>query len=79
MESRSGKNYSVTSSPHRISITLLCSWQGTGVHEEGINIQSGKTIVKVDPGYFRPAEVEYVPFSTNRVTNTDSYLKVAVG
>lgn len=33
-------------------------WQGTGVHEEGVNIQNGKTIVKVDTGYFRPAEVE---------------------
>jgi len=33
-------------------------WQGSGVQEEGIDIRSGKTIVKVDPGYFRPAEVE---------------------
>jgi len=33
-------------------------WQGTGVQEVGIDVQSGKTIVRVDPGYFRPAEVE---------------------
>jgi len=33
-------------------------WQGSGIHEEGINVQNGKTIVKVDTGYFRPAEVE---------------------
>jgi len=33
-------------------------WQGAGTHEEGIDVQSGKTIVKVDTGYFRPAEVE---------------------
>lgn len=62
LESRSGKNHSVTASPHRTLIAFFCSWKGTGVHEEGIHAKSGKTIVKVDPGYFRPAEVEYVPF-----------------
>jgi GDPmannose 4,6-dehydratase len=33
-------------------------WQGTGVHEEGLDASSGKRIVAVDPMYFRPAEVE---------------------
>ena len=46
--------------PPRPLITSFRSWKGTGVQEEGINVQSGKTIVKVDPGYFRPAEVECV-------------------
>jgi GDP-D-mannose dehydratase len=62
LESRSGKNNSVTSSPHRTLTMFFRSWQGTGIHEEGIDVKSGKTIVKIDPGYFRPAEVEYVPF-----------------
>jgi GDPmannose 4,6-dehydratase len=33
-------------------------WKGTGVHEKGLDVKTGKTIVEVDPKYFRPAEVE---------------------
>ena len=33
-------------------------WQGEGVNEVGIDHQSGKTVVKVDPRYFRPTEVD---------------------
>jgi len=32
-------------------------WQGKGVDEKGID-EAGKTVVAVDPRYFRPAEVE---------------------
>ena len=28
--------------------------------EEGVDTKTGKVVVKVDPRYFRPAEVEYV-------------------
>lgn len=37
-------------------------WRGKGTNEEGINVDTGKVIVKVDTNYFRPAEVEYVSF-----------------
>jgi GDPmannose 4,6-dehydratase len=33
-------------------------WRGKGVNEEGIDTTTGKTVVKIDPRYFRPAEVE---------------------
>lgn len=33
-------------------------WQGEGVDEIGIDSRSGKTVVRVDPKYFRPAEVD---------------------
>jgi GDPmannose 4,6-dehydratase len=33
-------------------------WKGEGVNEIGINKATGKTIVEVDPQYFRPTEVE---------------------
>ena len=33
-------------------------WQGTGVDEKGIDKNTGKVLVEVDPKYFRPAEVE---------------------
>jgi len=34
------------------------NWQGTGVDEKGVDRKSGKTLVAVDPRYFRPTEVE---------------------
>lgn len=33
-------------------------WQGEGVEEQGIDKATGKVLVKVDPKYFRPCEVE---------------------
>ncbi len=33
-------------------------WQGSGVDEIGIDSATGKTLVQIDPFYFRPAEVE---------------------
>lgn len=33
-------------------------WEGEGVNEVGINKETGKTIIEVDPQYFRPTEVE---------------------
>lgn len=33
-------------------------WKGKGVNEQGIDKKTKKVIVKVDPEYFRPAEVE---------------------
>ncbi len=34
------------------------SWRGEGVQEEGIDQVSGKTVLRIDPRYFRPAEVD---------------------
>lgn len=33
-------------------------WEGSGVNEKGIDTATGRTLVEVDPKYFRPAEVE---------------------
>lgn len=33
-------------------------WEGNGLDEKGIDIATGKTLVEVDPKFFRPAEVE---------------------
>lgn len=37
---------------------ITVEWQGQGVDEKGINAANGKTVVAVDPRYFRPTEVE---------------------
>jgi GDPmannose 4,6-dehydratase len=35
-------------------------WHGEGSHEYGVDRNNGKVIVKVDPKYYRPAEVEFL-------------------
>jgi GDPmannose 4,6-dehydratase len=37
---------------------LAIAFSGEGVEEKGVNLANGKTIVAVDPRYFRPTEVE---------------------
>lgn len=33
-------------------------WRGKGVEEVGVDIKSGQTVVRIDPQYFRPTEVD---------------------
>jgi len=33
-------------------------WQGEGLHETGLRADTGDVVVRIDPRYFRPAEVE---------------------
>ncbi|MBJ7403908.1 MAG: GDP-mannose 4,6-dehydratase [Bradyrhizobium sp.] len=33
-------------------------WRGHGVDETGVDARNGKTVVKIDPAYFRPTEVD---------------------
>ncbi len=33
-------------------------WEGVGVNERGIDVKTGKSLVEVDPKYFRPTEVD---------------------
>jgi GDPmannose 4,6-dehydratase len=37
---------------------IAIQWEGEGVNEKGVNVANGKTVVAVDPHYFRPTEVE---------------------
>ena len=37
---------------------ITIQWEGKGIDEKGINPANGKTIVAVDPRYFRPTEVD---------------------
>ncbi len=39
-------------------IGIQLEWRGAGVDEEGIDSRSGRLLVKVDPRYFRPTEVD---------------------
>jgi GDPmannose 4,6-dehydratase len=37
---------------------VMLRWEGSGLHEKGIDSATGKTLVEIDPRYFRPAEVD---------------------
>jgi GDPmannose 4,6-dehydratase len=37
---------------------IKISWKGRGIDEKGLNAETGKIIIAVDPRYFRPTEVD---------------------
>lgn len=39
-------------------VGIELDWRGKGVEEKGIDRKTGKTLVEIDPRYFRPTEVE---------------------
>jgi GDPmannose 4,6-dehydratase len=39
-------------------LDMELEWKNSGVEEIGVDMKSGKTIVQVDPQYFRPTEVD---------------------
>jgi len=39
-------------------VGITVEWKGSGVDEIGIDKETGKTIVKINPVFFRPAEVD---------------------
>jgi GDPmannose 4,6-dehydratase len=55
-----GEQYSVrtfvTRAAERLGIDL--DWRGDGIDEHAIDKATGKTVVRVDPRYFRPTEVD---------------------
>lgn len=45
-------------------------WQGKGIDEVGIDGRTGKVLVKVDPAYFRPTEVELLIGDASKARQT---------
>ncbi len=39
-------------------IDRTIEWRGEGVDEEGIDAENGDVLIRVDPRYYRPTEVE---------------------
>lgn len=39
-------------------VDIKIRWEGEGVDEKGIDIETGKVLIEVDPKYFRPTEVD---------------------
>lgn len=42
-------------------------WRGAGVDETGVDAKSGKMVVKIDPTYFRPTEVDLLIGDASKV------------
>jgi GDPmannose 4,6-dehydratase len=55
-----GENHSVREFVEKSAefLGLSLKWQGSGINEKGIDAKTGKTIIEIDPEYFRPAEVD---------------------
>jgi GDPmannose 4,6-dehydratase len=39
-------------------VGIEIGWKGTGVEERGLDTKTGRSLVEIDPRYFRPTEVE---------------------
>lgn len=55
-----GKQYSVREFAERAApyFGMKIAWEGEGLDEIGRDLNTGETIIRVDPKYFRPAEVD---------------------
>ena len=55
-----GETYSVREFVERAfaCVGRTIKWRGAGLEEEGVDVQNGAVLVKVDQRYFRPAEVD---------------------
>lgn len=56
----SGINYSIRDFVNKAcnELDMKIEWEGEGLDEKVVNTLTGKTILKVNPKYYRPAEVE---------------------
>jgi GDPmannose 4,6-dehydratase len=55
-----GEQHSVREFAERAATVLgmRLEWHGRGIEERGIDARSGRTVIRIDPRYFRPTEVE---------------------
>jgi GDPmannose 4,6-dehydratase len=41
-------------------VGINIKWQGEGVDEVGLNAETGETLIKINPEFFRPSEVDFL-------------------
>lgn len=66
-----GKMYSVRQFVEMAfgEVGIRVKWNGQGDTEHGIDVETGKTVVRVDPKYYRPAEVEVLHGDPSLIMN----------
>ncbi len=40
------------------AVGICLTWTGKGIDEKGVDVETGKTLIEIDPRYFRPTEVD---------------------
>ena len=57
-----GKTYSVKNFAEKVFgfLKIKIIWKNKGIKEIGVDKNTGKTLIKIDPYYFRPQEVNYL-------------------
>jgi len=57
-----GKSYSVRRFAEQAfgTIGINLQWQDKGTEEQGVCAKTGRTLIKIDPRYFRPTEVSHL-------------------
>ncbi|AJE04198.1 GDP-mannose 4,6-dehydratase [Geobacter pickeringii] len=55
-----GETYSVRLFAEKVfaRLGMPLEWRGSGVNEQGVDANTGKVLIEIDPRYFRPAEVD---------------------
>ena len=47
-------------------LNIKCKWVGSGIKTKLINLENNKTIIKINPKFFRPAEVNILHGDASR-------------
>ena len=63
-----GKTYSVKNFAEKVFgfLKIKIIWKNKGIKEIGVDKNTGKTLIKIDPYYFRPQEVNYLKGKAQR-------------
>jgi len=66
-----GKTYSVGDFVNECCklLKIKIKWKGKGIKRVGINLETNKVIIKVNPKFYRPAEVDYLRGSSKKAKN----------
>ena len=66
-----GKTYSVKDFINAActELDIQIDWQGTGLTQVAVNKKTGKTIIKINPKYYRPTEVDLLLGNSEKAKN----------
>ena len=52
------------------AVGITIEWRGTGIDEVGVDVATGTTHVRINPAFFRPAEVDQLIGDASKAKNT---------
>jgi len=67
-----GETYMVRTFAEKVfqRLGMSLQWQGSGSNETGIDTKNGKAVIRIDPRYFRPAEVDLLLGDSTKAQQT---------